>query len=105
MIFSAHFKRPRMWDWILVMLLCLGGVWWFAPEQITVVLYKVSLVSIAACMTYWIDRSLFKRAHDRVGARDALSLDTQAEAMRHGSNVVRRALVFVGCVLGLSLGL
>jgi hypothetical protein len=66
------------------------------------VVYKVALVSIAACMTYWIDRSLFARVKDRLLGEAVV--ETQNAVLRNGFNVLRRALIFVGCVLGLSLG-
>lgn len=86
----------RMWDWVLAALITLLAVWWIAPHQLSVVVYKVTLVTIAANLTFWIDHSLFKRARDRI---DGVERDLYSAAC-----MIRRALIFLGVVLGLSLG-
>lgn len=52
----------RMTDWLLLALLLSLAVWWMAPQQLPVSLYKLSLVALAAVAGYWIDRSLFPYA-------------------------------------------
>lgn len=85
-------KMPRMWDWWLTSVVLVALIYWIAPQQLPVMAYKMVLVSIAAVLAYWIDRSLFKRA---------AAVDSAAD----GWVMLRRALVFLGCVLGLSLGI
>lgn len=49
----------RMWVWAalgVAALMLIGR-----PEQVLVVIYKGSLVSIAAFVGYWVDRNLFGR--------------------------------------------
>src|SRR4051812_27865823 len=87
----------RMWDWAVASAVCVAAVWWIAPHQLSVVVYKVTLVAIAANLTYWVDHSLFKRARDRIEGADERDLYSSL-------CVIRRAMIFLGCVLGLSLG-
>lgn len=58
----------RMWAWAALAFAALAfiGKW----EQVQVVIYKGSLVFIAAFVGYWIDRNLFGRyAHDDPASR------------------------------------
>lgn len=55
-------KPPRLSGWILITLLLLACVWAIAPQQLPVSLYKLSLVTLAAVVGYWLDRSLFPYA-------------------------------------------
>lgn len=58
--------RLRMADWLLYALLLLGLVWFMAPQQLPVVVYKLTLLSLAAVGSYWIDRSMFPYARPDV---------------------------------------
>lgn len=62
----------RMNDWLLAALVLSFAVWWIAPQQLPVSIYKLSLVALAAVAGYWIDRSLFPYARPDV----FLELDT-----------------------------
>lgn len=62
----------RMNDWLLAALVLSLTVWWIAPQQLPVSVYKLSLVALAAVAGYWIDRSLFPYARPDV----FLQLDT-----------------------------
>lgn len=90
-------KRPviRMFDWIVVTILLTAIIGLLAPHQLTVSLYKLSLVSLAAVVGYWIDRSLFPYARP-----DELAL-TDAEA---SAAQIRRALLVSACIIGVALG-
>lgn len=90
---------PRMWDLILVTLIAGFIVWRVAPQQIEVILYKFSLVTLAACVSYWIDRSLYLLLLDRGMVNMNLTRDLFGAA-----RLVSRALIFLGVVLGLTLG-
>jgi hypothetical protein len=91
---------PRMWDWVLLSILLLAGVWWVAPQQLTVVLYKSLLVSIAAAATCWVDWSL--RSHFM---RTAAASKKEPADIVVAAIILSRALVFLGCVLGMTMGL
>lgn len=96
---TPHFPKrrphaPRMTDWTLItiaLLLCLAIV---APTKLPVVLYKSGLVTLGGVLGYWIDRALFPYARP----------DQVASAERPMAGI-RRALVVLACVLGLTLGL
>ena len=58
----SKIPRPRLWGWLLMTLVLLAAVWLIAPQQLPVSLYKLSLVTLAAVVGYWLDRSLFPYA-------------------------------------------
>lgn len=87
-------RLPRMTDWTLIsiaLLLCLAII---APVKLPVVLYKCGLVTVGGVLGYWIDRALFPYARP-----DQVPADQRCLAG------VRRALVVLACILGLTLGL
>jgi hypothetical protein len=70
----------------------------FAPQQLPVVLYKVALVTLGAVLGYWIDRVLFPYARPH-------AVCTSTDYWPRSMAMLRRALVVLACVLGLTLGL
>ena len=58
---------------VLVTLLLLGMVFIISPAQIPVIIFKASLVSLAAILGYWIDYLLFP--HMRPGVIDKIEKD------------------------------
>jgi hypothetical protein len=83
----------RMSPWLLWTLVIMGFVAWNQPQQLEVVLYKAGLVTGAAWLGYWIDRSLFTR----------FRVEEKNEDL--AVSMIRRAIV-VGCVvIGMTLGL
>jgi hypothetical protein len=90
-------KMPRMFDWMLVTLLLIALIAALAPQQLPVSLYKLSLITMAAVVGYWIDRSLFPYARP-----DNQSI--QPYDMIVAAAMLRRAII-VGCaMLAVSLG-
>jgi len=55
-------RLPRLSGWLVITIALLFMVWLLAPQQLPVSLYKLSLVSLAAVVGYWLDRSLFPYA-------------------------------------------
>lgn len=90
-------KLPRMSGWIVITILLTVAIYVLAPQQLAVSLYKLSLITTAAVVGYWIDRSLFPYARpDRLIANPTATLIAAA--------MLRRAII-VGCaMLGVSLG-
>ncbi len=90
-------RIPRMTDWLLITLALLAAIAVLSPQQLPVSLYKLSLITMAAVVGYWIDRSLFPYARPD----DAVLIPShtlQATAQ------LRRAII-VGCaMLAVSLG-
>ncbi len=89
-------RLPRMWLWTIITLCLLLVLAYIRPEQLQVVLYKSGLVTLAATIGYWIDRSLYPYA-DR---------PHQCSAGLHTVGAwLRRAVIVLACVLGMTLGL
>lgn len=118
-------KCPRLFGWLIVTILLLVAIAFLAPQQLPVSLYKLSLVSMAGVVGYWLDRSLFPYARpdaltDYCAVDDIESLedlqvdedgnpkpivaefDTRANIV-FGLAMLRRAII-VGCAM-LALGL
>lgn len=90
-------KLPRMTSWIIITILLTILIFILAPQQLPVSLYKLSLITTAAVVGYWIDRSLFPYARP-----DNLSM--QPHNILVAASMLRRAII-VGCaMLAVSLG-
>lgn len=53
---------PRLFYLLLITIGLTLAVGLLAPQQLGVTLYKISLVSLAAVVGYWIDRAVFPYA-------------------------------------------
>lgn len=73
-------QRVRMADWLLYSLALMALVWFMAPQQLPVAVYKLALLSLAAVTSYWIDRSLFPYARP-----DVLLLGEELDVEEHES--------------------
>lgn len=89
-------KLPRLSGWLLITLLLLAAVWLLAPQQLPVSLYKLSLVTLAAVVGYWLDRSLFP-----YGRPDDMQI---SEPQHFGAAMLRRALIVAACMVAMGLG-
>lgn len=120
-------RAPRLWGWALITLALLVAVWALAPQQLPVSLYKLSLVTLAAVVGYWLDRSLFPYARPdalmdsgmlgdaepglRFGMEDSgflvadlpSKVREQSPSLVFGLAMLRRAVI-VGCAM-LAMGL
>jgi hypothetical protein len=89
--------KYRMLDWLLIAVALTAIIALIAPHQLSVTLYKLSLVSLAAVVGYWVDRGLFPYARP-----DKLRM------IRRGFEVeaayLRRAILVAACIVGVSLG-
>ena len=106
-------RLPRLTLWVFVtmaLMICLALA---APEQMPVIAYKVALVTLGVVLAYWLDRALFPyaRPHACLQNRNAPGggWTDDAEAYRYtaafAAACLRRALIVLACVLGLTLGL
>lgn len=59
-MFAFKFKKPDLLGWILITLLLLLGVHLTAPENLTVLLYKFTMLTAAVVVFYWISGGLQK---------------------------------------------
>jgi len=90
---------PRFWFWALLSVCLLLALWFTSPQNLPVVLYKVALVTTGCSLAYWVDRALFP--YDRPHTYDEIGEDL----IPRGLAMLRRALIVLACVLGLTLGL
>lgn len=90
---------PRLTLWALTAIALLFAISVVSPQQLPVVLYKLSLVTIACVLGYWLDRTLFP--YDRPHTYQEYGEDL----IPRGLAMLRRALIVLACVLGLTLGL
>lgn len=116
-IIPAWLRAPRSTTWLVLAAVLLACIAIVAPPQLPVVLYKASLVALAAVLGYWLDRVLFPYArpdgylvHDWRYGTDEPEGDVDYPVVQGYIRVftaamIRRALV-VGCVvLGVAAGL
>lgn len=108
-----RFIRARMAGWLLVSLVLTVAIAVTAPQQLPVSLYKLSLITSAAWVAYWIDRSLFPYARPdaflaqpfSVGApycpEKAIKPELQ---IAFGLAQLRRALIIAAAMIGVALG-
>ena len=99
MSFLRTFALPRLTLWAIVAVLLLLTIAMVSPQQLPVVLYKLALVTFACVLGYWLDRTLFP--YDRPHTY----LEYGEDLVPRGLAMLRRALIVLACVLGLTLGL
>ncbi|EOY8369027.1 putative holin, partial [Escherichia coli] len=58
----ADVQKTRLRGWLVAAVLLLLIIALVSPQQLPVVVYKLSLISLAAVLGYWLDRSLFPKA-------------------------------------------
>jgi hypothetical protein len=103
---DPDFVVPRLAGWLLVAVLALAAVWFIAPQQLPVSLYKFSLVAVAGVGGYRLDRSLFPYARpDQLLIRADLFVNERSSpfAILAAAAMLRRAVI-VGCAM-LAMGL
>lgn len=105
-------RIPRLTDWMLITIGLLAAIAVIEPHQLNVVLYKACLVALGGVIGYWIDRRLFPYARPHIAFeqhKKALSNSDEDAASVYGVLaaflMIRRAVVVLACVLGLTLGL
>ena len=88
-------RTPRMTLWTVITLCLLVLLAFIRPEQLQVVLYKLLLVTLGAVTAYWLDRALFPNARPT----------ECADIVLVGVAMMRRALIVLGVIIGLTMGL
>ncbi|WP_036232912.1 putative holin [Marinobacterium litorale] len=104
-------RAPRLTSFAVIALILTLVIAILAPHQLGVTLYKLSLVSLAAVLGYWIDRVVFPyaRPHEFFHIADWLRQGNNAEgsrAVRHcaGTATLRRAIVMAAVIIAIALG-
>lgn len=110
-------RFPRLTSFIVLALLLIVLIAAVSPVQLPVVAYKLSLISLAAVVAYWLDRALFPYARPdgylvrdwRCGACTGTNpVDfpiVQEYRLAFSLACLRRALIVMGVVIGVALGL
>jgi hypothetical protein len=86
---------PRMWPWYAVTAVLVVAIAVLQPQQLPVVAYKMMLLTLACAVAHTIDRTLFSHEMDGFIARDVVT----------AARTVARALIYLGTVLGVTLGI
>ncbi|EFH3103925.1 hypothetical protein GSY44_05635 [Escherichia coli] len=108
----ADVQKTRLRGWLVAAVLLLLIIALVSPQQLPVVVYKLSLISLAAVLGYWLDRSLFPKArpgqylkHDeRLMAEGRWPVQTGLHLV-FSAALIRRALIVVAVCLAVAMGL
>jgi len=90
----------RFIPWYVFGLLAAVGIAVTAPQQLPIVIYKLSLVTIGLVGGYWADKTLFKNLPNRLKITDQLDLNTNG-----GLRILARAIIVLAVILGVTRGL
>lgn len=100
-------RWPRLSGWAIITVLLLVAVWLLAPQQLPVSLYKLSLLTLAGVVGYWLDRSFFPYARPDqflLSNGDNLATQVYSPDTLLAAAMIRRAII-VGCaMLAMALG-
>jgi len=97
-------RTPRLWRWMIATVCLIVLVWLIAPHQIPVMAYKTANLLLAVVLAYWVDCALFPYARPHSFAHTDPVADRQAHWARSMA-MMRRAVIVLACVLGVTLGL
>ncbi|MBD8144634.1 putative holin [Pantoea agglomerans] len=110
--FIPPVKKPRLSGWLLTAILLLGIIGLVSPQQLPVVVYKLSLITLAAVLGYWLDRSLFPKArpgqylkHDVKLMEDGRYPVQTGLHMVFSAALIRRALIVSAVCMAVATGL
>lgn len=105
-------KRPRLGGWLVTAVLLLTTIALVSPQQLPVVIYKLALITLAAVLGYWLDRSLFPKArpgqylrHDTVLMADGRYPVQTGNHLVFAAALIRRALIVAAVCLAVATGL
>ncbi len=117
---AASRRLPRLSGWLIATLALMLAVLAIAPHQLPVSLYKLSLVSLAGVVGYWLDRSLFPYARpdvflalDPATAQETQDDDGTCTLEAHaddtllrlmGLAMLRRAIIVAAAMIAIGLG-
>lgn len=104
-------KAPRLTSFAIIAIMLTAMIAFIAPFQLGVTLYKLSLVTLAAVLGYWIDRAVFHylRPHELLQKSEAArQQDNRVTAEDRAADAsiatVRRAILMASVILAIALG-
>jgi hypothetical protein len=114
------FKLPRLSLWFATSLVLLLAVFLLYPHQVGVLLFKLSQVTLAGVIGYWLDRSLFPYSRPDGYLAGGYLVRAPGEPVQAGDDadyritegyehifaaaLIRRALIVLGAMLAIGLG-
>lgn len=110
---SARVRRLRLGGWLFTALALIVIIALVSPQQIPVVIYKLSLISLAAVLGYWLDRSLFPDSSPGTLMTEGMPRDTAYEHpvalidwyIVLAAALIRRAIIVAAVCLSVAMGL
>ncbi|WP_114145773.1 putative holin [Escherichia coli] len=90
---------PRLSGWLVASVVLFALIALISPQQLPVVVYKLSLISLAAVLGYWLDRSLFPYA------RPNYFQSAENEQRLFAAALLRRAVIVAAVCLAVAMGL
>ena len=99
-------RAPRLTSFAVIALILTAAIALLAPHLLSVTLYKLSLVTLAAVLGYWIDRVVFPYARPCWPSEEKFSdgsdvLDMSNDAPMY---MLRRAILMAAVILAIALG-
>ncbi len=99
-------RAPRLTSFAVITLILTAAIALLAPHLLSVTLYKLSLVTLAAVLGYWIDRVVFPYARPCWPNEEKFPdgsdvLDLSKEASMY---MLRRAIIMAAVIIAISLG-
>ncbi|KFK92770.1 MULTISPECIES: putative holin [unclassified Serratia (in: enterobacteria)] len=108
----SHVKQLRLGGWLLTAVLLLVLIALVSPQQLPVVIYKLSLITLAAVLGYWLDCSLFPKSrpgqylkHDPVLMAEGKYPVNPGDQRVFAAVLIRRALIVAAVCLSVAMGL
>ncbi|MEI7408742.1 putative holin [Pectobacterium aroidearum] len=105
-------RLKRLIGWQLTAVLLLAVIALVSPQQLPVVIYKISLITLAAVLGYWLDRSLFPKAALGQYLVHGPELMARGEyPVKNGyqrifaAALIRRAIIVAAVCLAVAMGL
>lgn len=92
---STRIKNLRMVDWFAINIIMVGAVYFLAPQQIPVLVFKACQVSMMGWIGYWFDRRI--APNSRPG-------NLELETIERAAAMIRRALIIAAAMIAGSLG-
>jgi len=108
-------KLPRLFGLVVLNVILIGILIAIAPQQVPLTLYKLSLVTLAGLVGYWLDRALFPYARpdsflERIAFKNTRNdqvfysdVFKKGQELAFSCSLVRRAII-IGCAM-LAMGL
>ncbi|MEO7343224.1 MAG: putative holin [Methylotenera sp.] len=102
-------KTPRLFVLILLNVLLLLVLLAIAPQQVPVTLYKLSLVTTAGLVGYWLDRAIFPYARPdafltRPDPSSSKLIVKPEYSFEFCFSMLRRAIIVAAAMLAMGLG-